>query len=347
MRMRTIGMLVVAVLLAGLAAHLVEARLDAPVRVAAKAPPAPSVLVATRNLTPGEFLHVGDLRWQTWPRATLASNYVVKGHAHRHAFVGRVMRVPIAAGEPVTDAESAAPGDHGFLAAVLKPGMRAVAVAITATSGLHGMVSPGDRVDLVLTESLAAAHSSMVRHAGLTILRNVRVLAINRDLDPADWKSGLATRLDKNRQRQASGQQTATLEVTPKEVQTVAVAEAMGRLSLSLRSLGRAAAVPASARLAARDPARDTMADKAGLRLAALDPPARSRSIATKTSYTLDSTVSPLLPRFPTPGQASGQQPNGSPAVTILRGDAEAVAPSAPSAAPAPATAAANGGATP
>ncbi len=347
MRMRTIGMLVVAVVLAGLAAHLVEARLNAPVRVAAKAPPPPSVLVAARNLAPGEFLHVGDLRWQTWPRATLAPNYVVKGHAHRHDFAGRVLRVPIAAGEPVTGAESAAPGDHGFLAAVLKPGMRAVAVAITATSGLHGMVSPGDRVDLILTESLAAAHSSMVRHAGLTILRNVRVLAINRDLDPADWKSGsgLATKLGKTRQQQASGQQTATLEVTPKEVQTVAVAEAMGRLSLSLRGLGRAAAVPASAKLAARDPAGGKMAGRPGLRLAALDPPARSRPIATKTSYTLDSNVSPLLPRFPAPGQASGQQPNGPPAVTILRGDA-AAAPGAPSAAPAPA-AAANNGATP
>ncbi len=347
MRMRTIGMLVVAVLLAGIAAHLVEKRLNKPVHVAVKVAPTHSILVAAANLSPGQFLRADDLRWQAWPRGTVDQNYVVEGHVHRSALAGRVMRVPVAAGEPITDTESVAPGSHGFLAAALKPGMRAVSIGVTATSGLHGMVSPGDRVDLILTEGLPGQHNRIMRHAGLTILRNLRVLAIDQNLNPADWKGAMGAKLlDKANSRHTSGQQTATLEVTPKQVQIVNVAEVMGSLSLSLRSLGRSTA---SAKVAALDPppagrkalvelaAVDPPAGKKDLvKLATVDPPAppalsaRVHPVATKVSYTLDSQVSPLLPPFPSPNarpRTRGRTaPYHAPVVTILRGAAAGAA---------------------
>lgn len=324
MRKRTIGMLVVAVVLAGIAALLVEGRLNRPEHVAVKAAPVHSILVAAVNLSPGQFVHADDLRWQIWPRGIVNQNYIVEGHVHRSALSGRVMRVAVAAGEPVTNAESVAPGSHGFLSAALKPGMRAVSIGITATSGLHGMVSPGDRVDLILTEGVPGRRNRMMRHAGLTILRNVRVIAIDRNLNPAAWKGAAGSKLiAKGAAHHHTRQQTATLEVTPKQVQTVAVAQVMGSLSLSLRSLGGNASSGAA-------PAKVAMLDPPGgqsvfLRLAAIDRPASRRAdpATTKVSYTLDSQVSPLLPAFPLPyarRRRSAYHRRVEQGVTVLRG---------------------------
>jgi pilus assembly protein CpaB len=140
--------------------------------------------------------------------------------------VGTVVRYPITAGQPVTRGSLVGPEDRGFLAAALSPGMRAVTVPVTATSGLAGFVFPGDHVDIVLTESVSGSGDQPLK-VSETILRNVRVLATDQRYTDKDQDG-------KVKVQQASN---VTLEVTPKIAEKIAVAQSVGSLSLSLRSL--------------------------------------------------------------------------------------------------------------
>ena len=95
----------------------------------------------------------------------MPETYVLKGQRSEEEMVGAVVRSRIAAGEPITDGAVVKPGDRGFLAAVLSPGMRAVSVPVNATSSHSGLIFPGDRVDLILTQSLSADEGE-IRSAG-------------------------------------------------------------------------------------------------------------------------------------------------------------------------------------
>ena len=93
--------------------------------------------------------------WQTWPEGGLDKTYVVMGGPRTpESFAGWVAKNPIAGGEPISEAKIIAPGNRGFLAAVLRPGMRAISVPVTITSGISGFIFPGDQVDLMLTYSV-------------------------------------------------------------------------------------------------------------------------------------------------------------------------------------------------
>lgn len=328
MRPRTIGMLIVALLLAAIAARLIQGRLNHPAQEAAKPPPPPpAVLVAARNLTPGAFLQASDLRWQDWPVGGLASGYAVRGKAHLKNFIARVPRVAIAAGQPVTEGATVAPGDHGFLAAVLRPGMRAISVPITNSTGLNGLVSPGDWVDLVLTESFtpptSAGSQQGQRHASLTVLRDIRVLAVNRNLNPVGWKPGAAT--GKNAAGHTDARlETVTLEATPEEIERIALAETMGNLSLALRSMGSAESLvlPSLPAPGIVTPRNMTLASWPEPAAAAEPDPMSAPNLADRTTFTVDSSVSPLLPPFPslTQKHIEIQSAEKTPTVTILRG---------------------------
>lgn len=340
MRPRTIGMLIVALLLAGIAARLIQGRLHHPAQEAAKPPPPPpAVLVAAKNLAPGAFLQASDLRWQDWPVGGLASGYAVRGKAHLKDFIGRVPRVTLAVGQPVTVGATVAPGDHGFLAAALRPGMRAISVPITNSTGLNGLVSPGDWIDLVLTESFTTPQvsgtaqigsvsanvqmSQSQRHASLTVLRDIRVLAVNRNLNPIGWNPGPTA--GKNAAGHADARlETATLEATPEDIERIAVAETMGNLSLTLRSLGAAESLvlPSLPAPGIVTPRNMTLASWHGLTdIATLDPMS-APNLADRTTFTVDSSVSPLLPPFPSLAQKhiEVQSAEKKPTVTILRG---------------------------
>ncbi|HZB92478.1 MAG TPA: Flp pilus assembly protein CpaB [Stellaceae bacterium] len=203
------------------------------VKVVAQAPaPAPApqkqVLVARGNLHAGQFVRPENLRWQAWPKDGVAASYIVSGDHQLEDYVGAIVRSGIADGEPITDARVVRPGDRGFLAAVLRPGYRAVTVPLTPSQALAGFVFPGDHVDLIATLALtdddnnnnSAQHE---HHASETVLRDLRVLALDQRAD--------------DQTKDVSVAKTATLEVTPKQAEIVAVVEDIGKLSLSLRSL--------------------------------------------------------------------------------------------------------------
>ena len=180
------------------------------------------VLVAKKNLPAGLFVKPEDVEWRSWPKDGVAPTYFLKGKVEATALIGSVVRRGITAGEPMSQGKLAKPGDQGFLAAVLQPGMRAVTVPINTSSGVAGFVFPGDRVDLLLTSELSGGGRGK-RYATETVLTKVRVLAMDQRVNDVENTPKVS--------------KTITFEVTPKQAEMIAVADRVGRLSLSLRSL--------------------------------------------------------------------------------------------------------------
>ena len=181
------------------------------------------VLVADKDLPTGTFIKENLVTWQSWPDEKLHPSYVIKGKTEPQELVGSVVRRAITAGEPITTGRIIKPGTRGFLAAVLRPGYRAVSLRVNATSSIAGLVFPGDRVDIILTHSVRNAGAK--QRVSETVLTNVRVLAIDQKTNDQE----IAPKVGKN----------ATFEVTPKQAEMVLVLSDMGRLSLSLRSLAK------------------------------------------------------------------------------------------------------------
>ena len=114
------------------------------------------VLVVKGALRAGHILKPDDLRWQAWPQGSLPSTYIVEGKRQINDLVGSVVRLPLYAGQPLVENDIVMPGSRGFLAAVLRQGMRAVSVPLNATSGVSGFIYAGDRVDVLLTHAVSA-----------------------------------------------------------------------------------------------------------------------------------------------------------------------------------------------
>lgn len=221
-----LGALVIAVGTA-LAARSLFAGAAAPrAEAVAPAPKGPKVLVAQRALPVGTIITADAISFQAWPKEMIQDAYFIDGEADTAKLVGTVVRFPITAGQPVTQGALVAPGDRGFLAAALGPGMRAVTIPVSAKTGVAGFVFPGDHVDLVLTQTVGGGEGSPL-NASETILRNLRVLATDQstETETADGKTVVRAF------------RTVTLEVTPRIAEKVSVAQTIGTLSLSLRSI--------------------------------------------------------------------------------------------------------------
>lgn len=189
--------------------------------------PVNRVLVAKAELVPGSFVKADSLKWQPWPDDGLLDAYMVQGPKAKKSgksadFTGAVVRNRVLPGQPITRMSVVQPGDRGFMAAVLTPGMRAVSVPVNATSGIAGFVFPGDKVDVILTLLLPSS-GKIKKRASQTLFEDVRVLAMDQVVENADGKAAIA--------------KTSTLEVSPKQAEKMALALQMGGLSLSLRSL--------------------------------------------------------------------------------------------------------------
>jgi pilus assembly protein CpaB len=186
------------------------------------------VLIAKADLARGQVIDPSQIGWQAWPTASANENFI-KRTARPDAlnqFSGAIVRVPIAAGQPVYDPMVVFAKGSGFLAAVLPKGMRAVAIDISPDSDAGGFILPEDHVDILLThhDKSAERTSGIEKIVTDTILENVRVLAVDQ---AAEEKSGQKVIIGK----------TATVELTPEQAETLANSRQLGALSLSLRSL--------------------------------------------------------------------------------------------------------------
>jgi len=240
-----------------------------PAAVAAAAPvetrPMAKVLVAAKDLQPGQRLTEGDMVWKDWPvdevnpvfitdgtvpipsaaasaaapaadddkpagavaSVTRAATNLATGGA-KADYIGSVVREPILAGEPIVMRKIVRAGDSGYMAAYLEPGMRAMAIRVTVETAAGGFILPGDRVDVVLTRE--------------TNLSNVGTAEGDRSkFTSATVMQNIKVLAIDQSTRAGDDEQavigaTATLEVGPRDAEALALAKSEGELSLVLRS---------------------------------------------------------------------------------------------------------------
>jgi len=244
---------------------------------AVEAVPMAKVLVAAKDLQPGQRLTESDLAWKDWPVAEVNPAFITDGSVPLEAapkkaeekpegavasvtraatdlatggakadYVGSVVREPILAGEPIVSRKIVRAGDSGYMAAYLEPGMRAMAIRVSVETAAGGFILPGDRVDVLMTRetnlsNLGATESEKSKFTSSTVLQNIKVLAVDQ-----------STRAGEDAQAVVGA--TATLEVGPRDAEVLALAKSEGELSLVLRSYadtsgpsGRVAAAPRQA----------------------------------------------------------------------------------------------------
>jgi pilus assembly protein CpaB len=234
--MKTARLLVLGVALAaGLgAAMMVSGRQPEPVKESVQAPvmPTDEVLVASKELGLGSIVQDGDLQWQNWPKANIPPNFIRKS-GMPNAMVemrGAIVRSSVTAGEPLQQNRLVKPGASGFMSAMLTTGNRALAIPIEPNGNLSagGFILPNDRVDVIRTyrdEDAARAGAGDV-FVSETIASNVRVLAIGQNIQ------------ERNNEKVVVGA-NATLELTPRQAEVIALAQrvAGSTLSLALRAI--------------------------------------------------------------------------------------------------------------
>ncbi|CAN7662671.1 Flp pilus assembly protein CpaB [Paraburkholderia terricola] len=230
-----IGLLVLGAILIALIVRAVVAGLSRP-----SAPEASTekVRISAADLPQGLLLRDEDMIWKPIPVADVPPNAIVQGASGAVELKGALLRHPIASGALIVADDVILPGAPGFLAATLKPEMRAVSVAVDDVSGNAGLIQPGDYVDLLLTQQMdRRTDSPELAVSSETVVERVRVLAVGSEIQrPKNGEAADAT----NRAR------TVTLEVTPRMGEVVAVAARLGSLSLALRSFATVTRNPAA-----------------------------------------------------------------------------------------------------
>jgi pilus assembly protein CpaB len=242
--------------------------------------PMAKVLVAARDLEPGRRLSDADMAWKDWPVADVNPMFITDGTVPvpgatpaagtapaadkpegavasvtraatnlatggaKADYVGSVVREPILAGEPIVGRKIVRAGDSGYMAAYLEPGMRAMAIRVTVETAAGGFILPGDRVDVLLTRETNLANmgtegSDRSKFTSSTVMQNVKVLAIDQSTRAGD-------------DEQAVVGATATLELGPRDAESLALAKSEGELSLVLRSYADTAGPSGSLGVAAR-----------------------------------------------------------------------------------------------
>lgn len=186
------------------------------------------VLVAKSDINIGQRLSPSLLAWQAWPESARTGNFI-RRKEHPNAMEGLsglIARAPFVTGEPIRREKLVQGKGSGYMAAILPAGMRAVSIGVSPETGASGFILPNDHVDVILTRRDREAEKATGTevHTSTTILSDVRVLAIDQTVS------------DKNGQKVVVGK-TATLELTPKQVEMIELARQTGTLSLSLRSI--------------------------------------------------------------------------------------------------------------
>ena len=219
-----------------------------PVAIAAPVKPMTQVLIAHRDLPIGTRLAAGDLAWQPWPADSVNPAFITDGAAQlppatatalvsakvagaaeaftggaMEANYGSIVREPILANEPIVQSKLVRGGEGGYMAVVLNPGDRAIAVPVTVATAAGGFILPGDRVDVLQSHAADVSNGGKPGFVAETLLRNVRVLAIDQTSTPP-------------KAAQAMIGAVATLEVAAADAEVITKAKAQGDMILALRS---------------------------------------------------------------------------------------------------------------
>ena len=220
-----------------------------PAQVVATAPARPmtNVLVAHRDLATGTRIASGDVVWQPWPADALNPAFITDGHSAQpeatgavatmartaatavssagpmEAVYGAIVRVPILVNEPIVQNKLVRSGQGGFMAVVLHPGMRAVAIPIGVSTAAGGFILPGDHVDVLQAKQAGDGPNAGHGYTAQTLLQNLIVLAIDQSSEPPKGAQSMVGAV-------------ATIEVPAGDTEIVARAKAQGEVVLALRS---------------------------------------------------------------------------------------------------------------
>jgi pilus assembly protein CpaB len=236
------AVLLVGALLIALIVRVVVASASKP--AAAPAITTEKVLVSAASLPQGLLLRDDDITWKAMPANDVPPTAIVSGAPNAPDLKGALLRHPVDAGELLSGDDVILPSAPGFLAATLKPEMRAVSVAVDDVSGNAGLIQPGDYVDLLLTQQMEQrTNSPDLAVSSETVVEHVRVLAVGSEIKRPKANSDAPDNGIRAR--------TVTLEVTPRMGEVVAVAARLGSLSLALRSFATVSRDPAAASAAA------------------------------------------------------------------------------------------------
>jgi pilus assembly protein CpaB len=228
MKPARIIVLAIAVAAGGAAFLLSGNRTPAPVQQIVRPAETVEILVAKTDIAVGRAVSEEDLTWQPWPVAAAGPLFIRKTNRPNalSEYKGAVARSPFIAGEPIREQKLVRADGSGFMSAILPAGKRAISTEISAETGAGGFILPNDYVDVILTRrEQGQAGSDAITSE--TILRNVRVLAIDQTVE------------EKNGQKVVVGK-TATLELGPQQAESLAMSRQRGTLSLALRSLADA-----------------------------------------------------------------------------------------------------------
>jgi pilus assembly protein CpaB len=185
------------------------------------------VLVARTDIGLGQMTNDSQFRWQSWPDETVTDGFITRT-AQPDAMTqlsGSIARAPIMAGEPITAQKLVRAGQGGVLAAILPAGMRAISTKIKEETAVGNLILPNDRVDVILTRRIQG-RNNQEEYASDLLFSNVRVLAIGQQIESMEGKKTAE-----------SAANTATLELTARQAEVLALANSMGEISLALRSI--------------------------------------------------------------------------------------------------------------
>lgn len=233
LRLVIIGLMLTTAAFLGLVAYRISHQPAGSPTLIAQAPVAGPLmvgyLVAARPVTAGTLTRAEDFAAKTVPSGQVPPGAIVDTPDARAAARGALVRHYVEAGMPLFQSDLLRPRDRGFLAAVLAPGTRAVSIGVDPVSGVAGLIWPGDRVDVILTQDITAGGGRTTRIiSGETVLPNVEVIAVDQNIAQGAPANGTSA-------GRLAG--TVTIQATSDEAEKLAVAAQLGHLSLAVRSL--------------------------------------------------------------------------------------------------------------
>lgn len=229
MRLKSLLVVMLGMALAGLSIYASRELLQVQPATASVDPNQPrlvSVVVAGQDIKFGDAIEARKLTTIQWPVDAVPPgtfkdfSMLVPQNGTEPRRAKRAM----AQGELVLEGKVSEFGEKVTIVQALGRGTRAMAIKVTAQTAVGGFVTPGDHVDVLLTQGSGA------RLRAVTILQNIRIIGVDQKADELNDQANVA--------------KTVTVEVTPEDGQKLALAQRAGTLSLSLRTLDAAVDEP-------------------------------------------------------------------------------------------------------
>ncbi len=231
MRFRSLLVIMLGMALAGMSIYASRELLQVQPATASVDPAQPrlvSVVVAGQDIDFGVPIDARKLTTIQWPVdavppgtfSDFSDLLPANGQEPRRA------KRAMAQGELVLTGKISEFGEKVTIVQTLGKNTRAMAIKVNAQTAVGGFVTPGDTVDVLMTQGRGA------RLRAVTILQNIRIVGVDQKADELNDQANVA--------------KTVTVEVTPEQGQKLALAQRAGTLSLSLRTLDSVVDTPLS-----------------------------------------------------------------------------------------------------